>query len=274
MSRPEIVILDGYALNPGDLDWERLRELGNCTIYDRTPPDEVALRVASAQIVLTNKAQVTRQTIASAAALRYVGVMATGYNVVDVEAASEKGIVVTNVPTYGTSSVAQMVFAHLLNLTQRVGDHSAAIRRGKWAAAADWCYWDSPLVELAGLAMGIVGFGRIGQAVARLAQAFEMRMLAMTEPVVPVPEYVSLVDLDTLFRQSDVVTLHCPLTPETHGLVNRRRLEQMKPTAFVINTGRGALVDEEALARASGKGELPAPASTCSARNHPRQTIP
>ncbi len=248
MPRPQIVILDGYALNPGDLNWQRLQDLGDCTIYERTPPDDVAARIESADIVLTNKGLVTRETIASSPKLRYVGVMATGYNVVDVEAAAETEIVVTNVPTYGTTSVAQMVFAHLLNLTQRVGDHSAAVHQGKWAASADWCYWDSPLVELAGLTMGIVGFGRIGQAVAKLAHAFEMNVLTMTEPVVPVPDYVRLVDLDTLFTESDVVTLHCPLTPATDGLVNRERLGKMKRTAYLINTGRGPLVDEEALA--------------------------
>ncbi|NLS91558.1 MAG: D-2-hydroxyacid dehydrogenase [Planctomycetaceae bacterium] len=256
MSRPQIVILDDYALNPGDLSWQRLQDLGDCTIYDRTPPADVADRIQDAEIVLTNKGLVTREAIARAPNLRYVGVMATGYNVVDIEAAAEKGIIVTNVPTYGTSSVAQMVFAHLLNLTQRVGDHSAAIHQGKWAAAADWCYWDSPLIELAGLTMGIVGFGRIGQAVAKLADAFEMKVLAVTEPVVPVPDYVRLVDLDTLFRESDAITLHCPLTPQTDRLVNRERLEKMKRTAFLINTGRGPLVDEEALARALGEQRI------------------
>ncbi len=256
MSRPKIVILDGYALNPGDLSWQGLQDLGQCTVHDRTAPDDVAARVGEAEIVLTNKGLVSRQTIDLATGLRYVGVMATGYNVVDVEAAAERGIVVTNVPTYGTSSVAQMVLAHLLNLTQRVGDHSAAIHKGRWASAPDWCYWDSPLVELAGLTMGVVGFGRIGGAVARLAHAFEMKVLAATEPVVPVPDYVRLVDRDTLFSQSDVVSLHCPLTPDTDRLVNRHRLSQMKRSAFLINTGRGGLVDEEALAWALGEGRI------------------
>jgi glycerate dehydrogenase len=216
----------------------------------------VAERIADAEIVLTNKGLVSRDVIASATRLRYVGVMATGYNVVDTEAAAKRDIVVTNVPTYGTASVAQMVFAHLLNLTQRVGDHSAAIHHGKWAAASDWCYWDTPLVELAGLTMGIVGFGRIGQAVAKLAHAFEMRVLAATQPVVPVPDYVRLVDLGELFLSSDVVTLHCPLTPETHGLAGRERLALMKSTAFLINTGRGPLVDEQALADALRDGRI------------------
>lgn len=256
MSRPTIVILDGYALNPGDLSWDRLQELGDCTIFERTTPEEVAERIADAEIVLTNKGLVSRDVIASATRLRYVGVMATGYNVVDTEAAAKRDIVVTNVPTYGTASVAQMVFAHLLNLTQRVGDHSAAIHQGKWAAASDWCYWDSPLVELAGLTMGIVGFGRIGQAVAKLAHAFEMRALTATQPVVPVPDYVRLVDLEEVFRTSDVVTLHCPLTPETDGLAGRERLALMKSTAFLINTGRGPLVDEQALADALRDGRI------------------
>ncbi len=256
MSPPKIVILDGYALNPGDLTWQPLQDLGDCTIYDRTTPQDVADRVCDAEIVLTNKGLVSRQAIAAASRLRYVGVMATGYNVADIAAATERGIVVTNVPAYGTSSVAQLVFAHLLNLAQRVGDHSAAIHDGRWASAKDWCYWDSPLVELAGLTMGIVGLGRIGGAVANLAHAFEMNVLATTEPPVPTPDYVRLVDRDTLFRDSDVVSLHCPLTAQTDRLVNRHRLSQMKPSAFLINTSRGGLVDEQALAWALSEGQI------------------
>ncbi|MHB8899202.1 MAG: D-2-hydroxyacid dehydrogenase [Thermoguttaceae bacterium] len=256
MTRPGIVVLDGYTLNPGDLTWSPLEDLGDCTIYDRSAPDEVAARIGQAEIVLTNKTPVSRETIAGAGQLRCVGVMATGYNVVDVDAAAEKGIVVTNVPTYGTSSVAQMVFAHVLNLTHRVGDHAADVRRGKWASAIDWCYWDSPLVELAGLTMGVVGLGRIGSAVAKLAQAFDMKVLAATEPPVAAPDYVRLVDIDALFRESDIVTLHCPLTAQTERLVNRQRLGQMKRTAFLINTGRGGLVDEEALAWALDEGRI------------------
>lgn len=251
-----IVVLDGYTLNPGDLSWWELEALGPCTIYDRSSPEEVVPRARDAEIVLTNKVVLSREVIGQLERLRYIGVLATGYNVVDVDAARQRGILVTNVPTYGSASVAQMTFAHLLNLAQHVGQHAASVAAGRWSASVDWCYWDYPLVELAGLTMGIVGLGRIGQATARLALAAGMEVLACdVQPIVP-PPGVGVVDLDTLFRRSDVVCLHCPLTPATERLVNRQRLAQMKPSAFLINTSRGGLVDEQALAEALNRGQI------------------
>jgi glycerate dehydrogenase len=252
-----IVVLDGYTLNPGDLSWDELEALGSCEIHDRTPVDQVVPRAADAEILLTNKTVLSRTVIEQAAKLRYIGVLATGYNVVDVEAARERGIPVTNVPTYGSRSVAQMVFAHLLNLTQHVDHHARTVVDGRWTASDDFCYWDYPLVELAGQTMGIVGFGRIGQATAQLAVAFGMEVLACDTVEPPgVPRHVKMVDLETVFRESDVVSLHCPLTPETERLVNEERLGLMKTSAFLINTSRGPLVDEPALAEALSSGRI------------------
>jgi glycerate dehydrogenase len=253
---PSIVVVDGYTLNPGDLDWQRLEQLGSCAIYDRSDSEEVVERIANAGIVLTNKAPMSRETLAGNERLKYVGVTATGYNIVDVEAATELGIMVTNVPSYGTASVAQMVFAHLLNLTQHVADHAQAVRAGRWASSPDFCFWDSPLLELEGMTMGTIGFGRIGRATAKLAQAFQMNVLAHSRGSIDEASGVRATSLETVFQESDVVSLHCPLTPETERLVNRERLALMKPTAFLINTSRGALVDEAALADALNSGRL------------------
>ncbi|MEE8450854.1 MAG: D-2-hydroxyacid dehydrogenase [Thermoguttaceae bacterium] len=252
-----IVVLDGYTLNPGDLSWSELEALGACEIHDRTGPSQVVDRARDAQIVLINKVALGREQIDQLAELQYVGVLATGYNIVDTEAARQRGIPVTNVPTYGTDSVAQMVFAHLLNLTQRVAHHGRSVAEGRWSESEDFCYWDHPLVELAGLTMGIVGFGRIGRATARLAAAFGMRVVAhdVTAPS-SVPDDVEIVELDALFRTSDVVSLHCPLTPATQQLVDRERLALMKSTAFLINTSRGPLIDQQALAEALDTGRL------------------
>ncbi len=244
----KIVVLDGYTLNPGDLSWKPLKELGEVTVHDRTPPEQVAERAAGAEVLLTNKAIVSRTAIERLPDLKYIGVLATGYNIVNVEAAQQRGIVVTNVPTYGTRSVAQATFAHLLNLTHHTGEHAAGVREGRWTAAADFCSWDFPLVELAGRTLGIVGFGRIGRAVARIALAMEMNVLAYDTGPAESMQGVRIVDLETVFRESDAVTLHCPLTAENTGLVNAERLAWMKPTAFLINTARGPLVDEKALA--------------------------
>ncbi|MDQ3815060.1 MAG: D-2-hydroxyacid dehydrogenase, partial [Armatimonadota bacterium] len=252
-----IVVLDGFTLNPGDLSWDALRKLGECTIYDRTSPNEVVPRAQNAPVVLTNKAVLSRATITTLPELRYIGVTATGYNVVDVETARERGIVVTNVPAYGTRSVAQMVFALLLELTQHVGHHAQTVREGRWSQSADWCYWDFPLVELDGLTLGIIGYGRIGQEVARLGRAFGMNVLAFTRTPEKHPaDEVQFVNLDELFTGADVVSLHCPLTPETQSLINAKRLAQMKPTAFLLNTARGPLVDEKALAEALNAGRI------------------
>ena len=251
-----IVVLDGFTLNPGDLSWDELKTLGACDIYERSAPGEVLQRAANAEILLTNKTVLGHEEIETLPNLRYIGVLATGTNVVDLAAARERGITVTNVPAYSTKSVAQAAFALLLELTHHVGDHAQGVRAGKWARSTDWCYWDYPLVELDGLAMGIIGFGRIGGAVGELAAAFGMKVLANLHTPKPLPLFVQPVSLETLFRQSDVVSLHCPLTSETQQLVNARRLSWMKPSAFLLNTSRGPLVDEVALAEALNSGRI------------------
>ena len=245
------VILDGYALNPGDLSWEPLRALvPDLTVYDRTPPGQVLERCEGTDIVLVNKTVLDAAAINALPRLRYIGVLATGYNVVDISAAHARGIAVTNVPAYSTSSVAQQVFAFLLSFTNEVDLHAAGVRDGRWTRSADFCYWDSPLTELDGLVLGVVGYGRIGRRVAQIARAFGMRVLVSTRTPRPDEDGITFVSLDDLFRLSDVITLHCPLTAETEHLVNARRLALVKPTAILINTGRGPLVDEQALADA------------------------
>lgn len=252
-----IVVLDGFTLNPGDLSWDALRSLGSSDIYDRTAANDVVPRARDAEIVLTNKTVLNHEQIKSLPKLRYIGVLATGYNIVDVAAAREQNVPVTNVPTYGTKSVAQMTLALLLELTQHVGHHAQTARAGRWTKSPDFCYWDFPLVELEGLTMGIVGYGRIGSAVGELAAAFGMRVLAHSArpPKRPAPNAL-FVSLDELFTASDVISLHCPLTPETKHLVNAARLSQMKPSLFLINTSRGPLVDEQALADALNDGRI------------------
>jgi glycerate dehydrogenase len=251
-----IIILDGYTLNPGDLSWEGLEQLGQCAIFDRTPAERVIERAKDAEIVITNKIPFSRETLAQLPKLKYIGISATGYNIVDLAAAREQGIVVTNVPGYAARSAAQMVFAHLLNFTQHAAAHGQSVSAGKWSRCEDFCFWDHPMIELAGLTMGIVGLGQIGRAVAELAAAFGMKVLVYEPfPLAP-PPGVRMADLEELFRQSDVLSLHCPLTPETANLINAQRLSWMKPTAFLINTSRGPLVDENALAEALNAGRL------------------
>jgi len=247
----KIVILDGYTLNPGDLTWKDLESLGKCAVYDRTPPEKVVLRAKDSEIVLTNKTVLSSDAIKQLPKLKYIGVLATGYNIVDTEATRTRSIPVTNVPAYGTQSVAQMVFAHLLNLVQNVAHHADTVRNGRWASNPDFCYWDIPLIELAGLTMGIIGFGRIGQAVANLAMAFGMKVIVY-DIITPstMPAGYQFVEMDDIFRAGDVISLHCPLTPQTKNIINKERLERMKKTAFLINTSRGPLVDEQALAQA------------------------
>jgi glycerate dehydrogenase len=257
LNKPRIVVLDSYTLNPGDLSWDPLHALGNCTLHDRTPPEQVVVRAADAEIVLTNKTPLTRQQIQSLSKLRYIGVLATGFNIVDATTAKEQKVLVTNVPTYGTRSVAQMTFALLLELTQHVGHHAQTVREGRWTRSPDFCYWDYPLIELEGLTLGLIGYGRIGRAVGELAAAFGMKVLAaVSNRTKAPPPNVAVVDLDYLFAHSDVISLHCPLTPETKHLVNGARLQRMKPTAFLINTSRGPLIDEPALAEALSSGRI------------------
>lgn len=250
-----IVVLDGYTLNPGDLRWDALSALGACQIYDRTPGDAVLERAADADILLTNKAVLSRAIIERLPRLKYIGVLATGYDIVDLEAARERGIPVTNVPAYGTRSVAQMTFAHILNLAQHVAQHAASVSAGGWLAAKDFCYWETPLVELAGLTIGIIGFGRIGRAVGDLAIAFGMDVLFTSRSVpATVPPGVQQASLEELLRRSDVVSLHSPLTEATRHMINADTLRWMKPSALLINTSRGALIDEQALADALKDG--------------------
>ena len=251
----KLVVLDGYTMNPGDLSWDALAALGECTVHARTPRELVLSRAAGAEILLTNKAVIGREEMAALPDLRYIGVLATGYNVVDVAAAREAGVVVTNVPAYSTDSVAQTVFALVLEFTQRVGLHTDSVRSGEWSRCPDFAYWKTPLVELAGKTLGIVGLGAIGQAVARLGRAFGMRVVAAVRTP-RVAEGIEILPLDEVFRQADVLSLHCPLTPETQGLVNAARLATMKPTAFLVNTSRGGVVDPQALADALDSGRL------------------
>ena len=253
----KIVILDGFTAAPGDLSWEELEALGDVTVYERTRPDETVPRAAEAEIVLTNKVVLNRAVMKQLPRLRYIGVLATGYNVVDVEAAREYGITVTNVPAYSTESVAQMVFAHLLTVTNRTEHYAIQNRAGAWSRSKDFCYWDTTLTELAGKTFGIVGLGHIGRRVAEIAQAFGMRVKALSSKDV-LPRGIEKVSLDELLSTADVVSLHCPLTDSTRHLINRASLQRMKATAILINTGRGPLVDEQAVADALSEGRLAA----------------
>lgn len=252
-----IVVLDGHTLNPGDLSWDALKALGHCTIHERTPAGQITPRLADAEIAITNKVPFSKETLAALPKLRCIGVTATGFNIIDAAAAKERQVIVTNVPTYGTRSVAQHTFALLLELTQHAGHHAQTVRDGRWVKSIDWCYSDHPLIELDGLTMGIVGYGRIGRAVGELAHAFGMKVLTnVSSRRKETPANVSIVELDHLFASSDVVSLHCPLTPETKHLVNTARLARMKPTAFLLNTSRGPLIDEAALAEALNSGRI------------------
>lgn len=253
----KIIVLDGYGLNPGDLSWSGMEALGELMVYDRTSPSELLERSAGAEVLITNKTLITADDMSALPQLKYIGVLATGYNVVDIDAAKARGIVVTNIPAYSTSSVAQMVFAHLLNITQRVGYYADENKQGRWTNSVDFCYWDTPLMELDGKKMGIVGFGNIGQATARIAQAFGMEVCVVTsKEQSALPVGMKKIELDELFASCDVVSLHCPLTPTTKEMVNADRLKLMKPQAILINTGRGPLVNEQDLADALNEGRI------------------
>jgi glycerate dehydrogenase len=270
----KIVVLDGFTANPGDLSWQALEVLGEFTVYERTKPEETIARAAEAVVVLTNKVVLGRAEINQLPQLRYIGVLATGYNVVHLQAASERGIVVTNVPAYSTESVAQMVFAHLLTIANRTEHYAQQNRQGRWSENPDFCYWDTPLTELAGKTFGIVGLGNIGRRVAQIALAFGMQVKAFTSKSADsLPAGIQKADLDELFSTSDVLSLHCPLTDSTHHLINNKTLSQMKSSAIIINTGRGLLVDDEAVATALEQGTILPIVLMSSQQNLPSQII-
>lgn len=253
----KIVVLDGYTLNQGERDWEELNELGEVTVHDRTEPDEVIRRAEGAEVVLTNKVVLDRSTIEHLPDLKYIGVLATGYNIIDLNAARERGIVVTNIPAYSTDSVVQMAFAHILNITLRVGHYAHEVHNGVWSAQSDFSYRDTPLIELKGKRIGLVGFGHIGQAMAKVALAFGMKVVVCPHKMdTKLPKEYEKAKLNDVFSTCDIVSLHCPLTPETKEMVNSFRLSLMKQGAILINTGRGELIDEKALERALLSGKL------------------
>lgn len=254
----KIVILDGFTANPGDLEWQRLHSLGDLHVFDRTSEDKIIERCEGAEIVFTNKTPISAETIASLPLLKFIGVLATGYNVVDIKAAGEQGIVVCNVPSYSTMSVAQNVFALLLDITNDVAHYTSEVKSGRWSACEDFCFTDSSLTELAGKQMGIIGFGNIGLRVAAIADAFGMTVAVHTSRSSSEVAPYNKMDLDTLFSTSDVISLHCPLTDKTFHIVDREKLSLMKPSAILINTGRGPLVDEKALADALNQGKIAA----------------
>ena len=252
----EIVILDGYTTNPGDLSWAPLEEVGPVTVYDRTPPAEIINRAKDAEIVITNKTVLTAEILAQLPKLRYVGLLSTGTNAVDLKACASRGIAVTNVPGYSTEDVAQLTFALMLELALHVGHHSERVRTGAWTASKDFCFWETPLLELAGKTLGIVGYGAIGSRVCEIAKAFRMNVLVYTRTPKALPEGTTAVSLEELFRRADIVSLHCPLTAENEKMINQETLAWMKPGAFLINTARGGLIDEVALASALNEGRL------------------
>ncbi len=253
----KIVVLDGYAVNPGDNPWDEVANLGEFTVYDRTPAALVLERARDAEVLLVNKVPLTAETLAQLPRLRFVSVLATGFNMIDVTAARRRGVAVANVPEYGTDSVAQHVFALLLELCHHVGLHHAAVTHGEWSKAPDCCFWNTPPIELAGLTMGIVGFGRIGRRVAEIARAFGMSVMAAGRPgSMPAADSVAWRDISALFSTADVVSLHCPLTETNFGFVDAKLLARMRATAFLINTARGQLIDECALAEALNRGQL------------------
>ena len=253
----KIVILDGYTENPGDLSWEGFEKLGEVTVYDRTPADEIVNRIGDAEVIYTNKTPISRETIARCPNLRYIGVLATGYNVVDVQAAKERRIPVTNIPTYGTAAVGQFAIAMLLEICHHVAHHSDAVHQGRWENNVDWCFWDYPLIELAGKTMGIIGFGRIGQTTGRIAKALGMRVIATdsfeSDAGREIGEYVAL---DELLAQSDVISLHCPLFPQTQGIINKDAIAKMKDGVILLNNSRGPLIVEQDLADALNSGKV------------------
>lgn len=271
----KICILDGYSLNPGDLDWSPVERLGDVTLFDRTPADKIVERAADADIVLTNKVPFSADTLRQLPRLRFICVLATGYNIIDTEAAARQGVVVANIPAYSTMSVAQMAFAHILNITNHVASYAREVADGKWTNCPDFCFWDSALTELAGKTMGIVGLGNTGMATARIAVAMGIKVVAMTSKSADtLPEGITPAPLDDVLASADVVSLHCPLTPSTRHLINAASIAKMKPSAILINTGRGPLVDEQAVADALNGGRLAAFGADVLSQEPPRGDNP
>ena len=271
----KICILDGYSLNPGDLDWSPVERLGDVTLFDRTPADKIVERAADADIVLTNKVPFSADTLRQLPRLRFICVLATGYNIIDTEAAARQGVVVANIPSYSTMSVAQMAFAHILNITNHVASYAREVADGKWTNCLDFCFWDSALTELAGKTMGIVGLGNTGMATARIAVAMGMKVVALTSKSADtLPEGITPAPLDDVLASADVVSLHCPLTPSTRHLINAASIAKMKPSAILINTGRGPLVDEQAAADALNGGRLAAFGTDVLSQEPPRGDNP
>lgn len=253
----KITILDGYTINPGDLSWKPIESFGSCTVYDRTAPEETYERSKDAEIVITSKVVFDRDLILRLPELRYIGVIATGYNVIDLAAAKEGSVVVTNIPDYCSSSVAQMVFAHILEFARHVGHHDRTVKEGKWTSSRDFCYWDYPQMELVGKTLGLLGCGRIGRETAQIALGFGMKVIAYDLHPISLDDLViEFVDLDTIFSESDIISLHCPLTPDTKGIIRTENLSKMKPSVLLINTARGPLVNEEDLALALNTGVI------------------
>ncbi len=253
----KIVVLDGYTENPGDLSWDGLRALGELTVYDRTRPEKAASRIQDAEIIVTNKVPVTRALLDQCTGIRYVSVLATGYNVVDLKAASERGIPVSNVPAYSTAAVGQFTIGMLLEICCQIGFHDRSVHNGDWAACPDFCYWKTPLIELAGKTMGIIGFGRIGRQTGAIARAMGMQVLATgSRPCDEGRAIAEYVDLDTVLRQSDVISLHCPLFPETTGIINKDTIAKMKDGVIILNMARGPMIVEEDLAQALNSGKV------------------
>lgn len=271
----KICILDGYSLNPGDLDWSPVERLGDVTLFDRTPADKIVERAADADIVLTNKVPFSADTLRQLPRLRFICVLATGYNIIDTEAAARQGVVVANIPAYSTMSMAQMAFAHILNITNHVASYAREVADGKWTNCPDFCFWDSALTELAGKTMGIVGLGNTGMATARIAVAMGMKVVALTSKSADtLPEGITPAPLDDVLASADVVSLHCPLTPSTRHLINAASIAKMKPSAILINTGRGPLVDEQAVADALNGERLAAFGADVLSQEPPRGDNP
>lgn len=254
----KIVVLDGYTENPGDLSWDELAKFGELTVYDRTKAEDVVARIGDAEVVYTNKTPITRETLDACPNVKFISVLATGYNVIDVDAARERGIPVTNIPTYGTDAVSQFAIALLLEMCHHVGEHSEAVKNGEWTNNEDWTFWKHPLIELAGKTMGIIGFGRIGQGTGRIAQALGMKVVAYDAHKRPelVTDTCRYVELDELFSESDFISLHCPLFKETEGIINKDNIAKMKDGVKIINTSRGPLIVEEDLKDALNSGKV------------------